>query len=186
MTYDAVSQTYTLGGETYNRLVVEDIQIKQKQLEIAQTGITEADQNIEQANQNILLDNQTVEQSKLSLEHANQAVAVAQDQLAHATILAPFNGVIATLDLQQGDYIVTPGLSPGTPIYIVDPNSLEISTKVDEIDMAGIQIGQKAVISLEALPDQKFDGMVTKISTVPVIIARCRREGAGGRAAGGV
>jgi len=168
MTFDAATQTYSLGGQTYNRLVVEDIQIKQKTLEIAQAGVIEAEQNIEQADQNVELADQTVEQAKLSLDQANQAVQVAQDQLVHATILAPFDGIITTLDVEQGDYIVTPGLSTGTPIYMVNPASLEISTKIDEIDIAGVKLGQKTLMSLEALPGEQFNGVVTAISTIPI------------------
>jgi HlyD family secretion protein len=175
MIYNPAAQTYTLDGQIYNRLVVEDIQIKQRQLQIAQAGVEQAsetivlaNQQIEQAKQNIQLAKQTVEQTQLSMEQANKALEVAQNQLAHATIAAPFDGVVTALDIKQGDYILTPGLSAGTPIYMVDPKSLEISTRIDEIDIAGVRSGQKAVINLEALPNYQFEGIVTAISTIPV------------------
>ncbi len=179
MIYDPIAKTYTLGGQTYDRLIVEDIQLKQLQVTIAQKRVEEAQQNIDQANQNIKLANQnielarqSVEQAKLTLEQANKAVEVAQKQLDNATMLAPFNGVAATVDIKQGDYILTPGLSTGTPIYFVDPNSLEISVEIDEIDVANVQIKQPVVIKLDALPNTIFNGTVTSISITPKVKAQ--------------
>ena len=175
MIYDPFTETYSMGGQTYNRLLVEDIQIKEHQLEIARTGVEEAKQRIEQAiqnvavlEQNVVLSNETVKQAKLASEQASKAVEVAQNQLSHATITAPFDGIITTVDVKQGDYIVSPGLSAGTPIYMVDAKSLEIRSRIDEIDIAGIKTGQKAAISLEALSNKKFDGIVTSVSTIPI------------------
>lgn len=179
MIYDPFAQTYTLGGQTYDRLIVEDIQLKQQQVAIAQKGVEQAQQNIDQANQNINLakqnielSKQSVEQAKLTLEQANKAVEVAQKQLDNATIIAPFNGVAAKVDIKQGDYILTPGLSTGTPIYFVDPNSLEISVEIDEIDVANVQVKQPAVIKLDALPNTIFNGTVTSISITPKVKAQ--------------
>ena len=146
--------TYEIGGQRYDRLIVEDVRMKEKQVQIAQ-------QTIDQVKQ-------TVEQAKYSLNQATKAVAVAQKQLTDATIVAPFDGAVATLEVKQGEFIATPGLGSGTPMYMVDPNSLEINTEVDEIDVANIRIGQKAIISLDALPNTKFEGTVTAISLTPI------------------
>ena len=162
--------TYVLiGGDKYNRLAVEDVKMKQNQVEIAKLAVDQAKQNIEQAKQNTELAKQTVEQAKRSLDQAQQNKGYIQKQIAEATIVAPFDGAVASLDVKQGDFITTPGLSSGTPIYLVDPNSLEVSTEVDEIDVANVKLNQKTVISLDALPNSKFDGIVTSISLIPIV-----------------
>lgn len=147
--------TYEIGGQRYDRLIVEDVQLKEQQVQIAQ-------QTIDQVKE-------TVEQAQLSLTQASQAVEVAQKQLTDATIVAPFDGTVASLDVKQGDFITTPGLASGTPIYMVAPGSLEVNTEVDEIDVANVKVGQKAIISLDALPNTAFDGTVTAISLIPVV-----------------
>jgi HlyD family secretion protein len=142
-----------LSGQTYDRLVVEDARIKQQQVTAAQQAVDLVAQNVEQA--------------KRTLDQATKAVALAQKNLNDATIIAPFDGVIASLDIKEGDYITTPGASLGVPIYMVDPNSLEINIDVDEIDVAQTQVNQNALISLDALPDVKYEGTVKNISLLP-------------------
>ena len=176
MLYDPLAGTFALNGQTYDRLVVEDIQMKQQQVVIARQSIEmvkqtilKAQQNVELAQQNVNKARQSVDQANLALEQAAKAVEVAQKQLDSAAIKAPFNGVIASLDVKQNDYIVTPGLSAGTPIVIVDHDSLEIKASVDEIDIANIQPGQKALVTMDAMPGVQIEAKVTSIDWLPIV-----------------
>ena len=101
------------------------------------------------------------------MDQANKAVEVAQKQLTDATLTAPFDGLAATVDIKQGDYFLTNGLNVVTPIYFVDPTSLEIRVEIDEIDVANVQVKQSAIIKLDALPNMTFNGTVTSISVTP-------------------
>ena len=162
--------TYVIiAGDKYNRLSVEDIRMKQKQVEVAQLALTQAQQSIEQSRQNTELALQSVEQTKRALVQAQQNTAYIQKQITEATLIAPFDGIVSGLDVKQGDFMATPGLSSGTPIYLVDPQSLEVSTEIDEIDVAGVKLNQKAVIGLDALPNARFEGVVTAISVTPIV-----------------
>ena len=163
--------TYVLiMGEKYNRLTVDDIKMKQKQVEVAQKAVELAKQNIEQTRQNTDLAKKSIEQSKTALDQAQQNAGFIQKQITEATMTAPFDGTVAGLDVKQGDFIATPGLTtPNPPIYMVDPNSLEISTEIDEIDVANVKLNQKALITLDALPNAKFEGTVTGIGLTPIV-----------------
>jgi HlyD family secretion protein len=145
---------YEIDGQRYEKLILEDIRIKQLQVEAAQ-------EDIEQAAQ-------TVEQAQRSLEQAKKAVAVAQKQLDDASIIAPFDGSVAALDVKEGDIVAAPGSSSGVPVYIVDSNSLEINAEIDEIDVANIEPGQRAIITLDSFPNDEFEGKVTAISLIPI------------------
>ena len=46
---------------------------------------------------------------------------------------------------------------------------MELEAEVDEIDIPDVELGQRAIIEVDALPDEKFDGVVTLISPVPII-----------------
>lgn len=62
---------------------------------------------------------------------------------------------------------VVPGsyIMPGSPIYtIVNLKSMSIIAKVDEVDIASIEEGQAASVSLEAYPDMDFIGTVTHVA----------------------
>jgi len=176
LTFDPSDQTFSLGGQTYNRLLVEDIQMKQQQVVIAQKSIEMAQQNIEKTRQNIKLAEQNlasarqaVEQANLVLEQAGRAVIVAQKQLEAATIAAPFAGVVADLTIQEGDYIFGSGANTEAPLYLVEPASLEVKVEIDEMDITTVQNGQKALINLEAAAGLPLEGKVTSISMLPVL-----------------
>jgi len=168
--------TYEIGGQKYDRLIVEDVKIKQQQISIAQKAVEQAKQGIQQAQNNVAvakqnadLAGQGVEQAKMVLDQSAKAVEAAQKQLDSAIIVAPFNGVVADLNIKQNDYVIAAGLSAGTPIDLVNPASLEINTEVDEIDIAGIQVGQNVNIKMDAVPGVKSQGIVTSISMLPIV-----------------
>jgi HlyD family secretion protein len=145
---------------------VDDVQLKRKQVDAAQQAVDMAKQNTTQALQNIARFQQNVEQADLSVAESGKVVQVAQKQLDYASIVAPFDGVVAGLDLKTGDYF-NPGVSP-SPVYLVDPASLVTNAQIDEIDVAGVQEGQKALITLDSLPGTQFEGVVDSISMTPV------------------
>jgi HlyD family secretion protein len=109
--------------------------------------------------------------AQAQLEAAEQAVAQAQKQLDEATITAPFDGLVAGIYVKEGDIIPSPTMAPKVVVYLIDPTRMELSAEVDEIDIAGVKLGQRAVISVDALPDKQLEGVVTLVSSVPTIEA---------------
>jgi macrolide-specific efflux system membrane fusion protein len=157
--------TYELEIQKYDQLIVDDVRLKQKQVDAAQQAIDMAKQTAAQAGQNTVRFQQNVEQANLSVAESGKVVQLAQKQLDYASIVAPFDGVVAGLNLKSGDYF-TPGVS-ASPIYLVDTASLVANTEIDEIDIAGVRAGQKALLSLDSLPESQFDGAVDSISMTP-------------------
>ena len=102
-----------------------------------------------------------------SLAQVQQSLQQAQKQLNEATITAPFDGVVASVLVDEGDVIPSPTFASTTIVYVVDPTSMKLEVEVDEIDMPGVKLGQRAVINVDALPDVQFDGKVASIYPVP-------------------
>jgi HlyD family secretion protein len=161
--------TYEIEGQKYDRLVVADVRMKQLALTSAQQSVEQAKQNVELSRQNIQLTKQNIEQASKALAQVQKNIEFTQKQINQATITAPFDGIIATLDAKEGDFTGAPGTNTGPLIYMVNPESLEINTEIDEIDVANVQANQKAVISLDALPDTQFEGNVKSISVLPIV-----------------
>ena len=111
---------------------------------------------------------QTLVLRQQSLEQAQNSVEQAQKNLDEATITAPFDGVVAIVYVDEGDVIPSPTLAPTTIIHLVDLTSMELEVEVDEIDMPGVKLGQKAIIDVDALPGVLFEGKVTAIYPVPI------------------
>jgi HlyD family secretion protein len=151
-TYAGVD-TYNIAGQTYDRLTLEDIHIKELAVESAQKSVDLAKQNIEVA--------------KGALDQANSAVNVAQKALNDATLTAPFDGIVAHLYYKQGDIIPSPAYTPQNVVYIVDATNLEVDANIDEMDVPTVKIGQNADISIDALPGVLIKGKVTSIAMIP-------------------
>ena len=104
-----------------------------------------------------------VEQSAAQLKDARSS-------LAKTTILAPMSGRVTRLAVEQGETAV-PGTfnkDAATLLTIADMSVLETKVKVDETDVARIEVGDSAIVQIDAFPDTTFLGRVTKISNSSV------------------
>ena len=110
----------------------------------------------------------TLRAAQLGMEKAQLDLDEANDNLEKAVMLAPFDGVIAVVDVKEGDSLSAWDYASRTIVEIVDPRSMELDAEADEIDIPEVKLEQKAVISVDALPDEQFDGVVTSISPLAV------------------
>jgi RND family efflux transporter MFP subunit len=108
---------------------------------------------------------------RLEVAAARQALEQAQKELNEATIVAPFDGTVGAIYVDEGDIIPPPTMAPTVAIYFITPTSLELKAEVDEIDIPDVEVGQGAVIEVDAIADDLFEGTVTSVSPVPVIAA---------------
>ncbi len=131
-----------------------EAQIAQAQAQIAQA----------QANLDRLLKGSSEEEiiiAEAQVAQAQAAVEQARLALENATIKAPFDGVVAAVNIQPGE-IVAGGVRPA--IVLIDPSQFHIDVKVDEVDIGYIQEGQTVEISLDALPNEKLQGHIQRIA----------------------
>ena len=93
-----------------------------------------------------------LEQARLSLEQAKR-------NLTNATITAPYDGVITAVN-------VTPGEASGSSaaLTIADTSQLHVNVLVDETEIANVQTGQQAQVTLDALTGITLTGTVANIA----------------------
>jgi HlyD family secretion protein len=108
----------------------------------------------------------TLRAAQLGVEGAQVALDMANDDLKKAVMVAPFDGVIATVDIKEGDSLSAVDYATRTIIELVDPAKMELNAEVDEIDIPSVKLGQRAIISVDALPDLQLEGEVTSVSPV--------------------
>lgn len=97
----------------------------------------------------------------------------AQDTLGKTEIRAPLGGVVSRLQVRAGEMVVI-GLQnqPGTTLMTLsDLSALDAEVKVAEADVLRVKLGQKARVTLEAMPGREFDGEVVEVgaSALPVV-----------------
>ena len=92
-------------------------------------------------------------------------LTAATDNLNKTRFIAPFDGVVSALNVEQGEIVVLGTMNnPGTQIMVVsDLSRMLVRADVDEADVVDIRPGQKAKITVDALPDTSFPGTVTEI-----------------------
>jgi HlyD family secretion protein len=117
-----------------------------------------------------------VEQERASLEGARY-------DLSKVRIESPINGLVTRRNIEEGETVVIGTMNnPGTVLLtIADMSVIEAEVEVDETDIPGVEIGQKAVIRIDAVPNQTFTGKVTEVGNSP-IQATGQQAGAGQQA----
>jgi HlyD family secretion protein len=100
--------------------------------------------------------------AQANIDRARAAVEIAKTQLTQATLAAPFDGTIASIEISPAEFA-----SPGQIIIVMgDLAHFKIeTTDFSEKDIPSVSIGQAATVYIEAL-DQEFTGKVTDIARV--------------------
>ena len=110
---------------------------------------------------------------------AQAALTAAQDNVNKCRFLAPFDGVVSALNVEQGEVVITGTMNnPGTQIMVVsDLSRMLVRADVDETDVVNMTLGQKAKITVDAMPDTSFQGTVTEIGNTAKRSATSAVEG---------
>lgn len=93
------------------------------------------------------------------------SLANAKKDLEKYRIEAPFDGVLRQIDFKVGDNLVSDDTKY---VYIDNPNVLEISATLDQIDVAKVRTGQEVRIIFDSFSSVTFTGSVTQINSTPI------------------
>jgi RND family efflux transporter MFP subunit len=129
-------------------------------LQQATNNYTEARANLE-----YLLNNRpNLTPAKINLELANLSVLdaqlaldAAQSTLKKANLVAPFDGTITVVTISAGE------VPSGGAIEMITSDDLEVVLKVDEVDMASLDVNQPVSLTLDTWPDKPLTGKVLSI-----------------------
>lgn len=106
----------------------------------------------------------TLQQYNLSLQSAEIALYKAKQEIMKTVIIAPSDGTVVSVDLKKSYVLSAQDYSSRTAVKLVDTQSLKFTGLVDEIDVLKVKPGQKARITVDAVPDKIFTGAVKFIS----------------------
>jgi HlyD family secretion protein len=98
--------------------------------------------------------------AEIAVKQAQLTLDEAKANLAQAKLLAPSTGTVITVGVEVGQQATT-GLSAVT---LADLTALELTINVAEVDIPRVEIGQPAQITIDALPDRAFSGVVSRIA----------------------
>jgi HlyD family secretion protein len=110
---------------------------------------------------------------RASCNAALEAVAVSQANrdavqaaVERTLVLAPFDGTVAEINTEIGEYVTPspPGIPTLPAIDLLDVSCLYVSAPIDEVDAPQIKTGMSACVSLDAFAEKRCSGTVSRIA----------------------
>ncbi len=100
-------------------------------------------------------------------DRARAAVQVTRVDLGKTVLAAPFDGVVAELSIELGEWTTpSPPALPVPPVIdLIDPASVYVSAPMDEVDSARIRPGQLAKVTVDSYRDRVFSGRVVRVAS---------------------
>jgi HlyD family secretion protein len=104
--------------------------------------------------------------AKGDVEQSKSRITLARTTLERMTLRAPFDGVVADISGELGEYATPspPGIPTQPAIDLIDDSCLYVSAPIDEVDAAKLRIGQRSRITLDAIKGRTFGGKVRRIA----------------------
>ncbi|GEM_PF-2072655 len=140
-----------------DRVVVE---AQKRQLYLAKANVKKAEEDLAEVREGA--DSVLVALREAEVAAVKAALAEAQANLAAAEMKAPFDGIVAITNIEEGKQV---GANAAV-LRLVDPSKTEIDLSIDEMDIAKIRTTQPATFTLDALPNRQFVGLVASIAPI--------------------
>ena len=158
-------------------ITTDEYESTESALRVAESDVAAAAARVDQAKAESHLTTVTIDQWRKQHEAAGRRSSVSraalermQDLLAKTTIASPLTGVITKLNVSKGERAVPGILSnpEATLMTIADLSTIEAEMKVDETDIIMVSLNDRAVITVDALPDVELEGRVTELGNSPI------------------
>ncbi len=106
------------------------------------------------------------EVARSQIEQSKSRIAVARAGLQRMVLRAPFDGIVADISGELGEYATPspPGIPTLPAIDLIDDRCMFVSAPIDEVDAANIKAGQVARITLDAVKGKTFAGKVKRVA----------------------
>lgn len=110
------------------------------------------------------------ENARLSYDKARQQVASAkenvqkaQTNLGYATITSPIDGVVLSKSVEEGQTVAASFNTPELFTIAKDLTDMRVIADIDEADIGGVKEGQRVTFTVDAFPDDLFEGEVAQV-----------------------
>jgi HlyD family secretion protein len=105
----------------------------------------------------------TYEKAKNTYAANKVQVNKAETNLGYATITSPIDGIVLSREVEEGQ-TVNAGMNTPTLFNIArDLTDMRVIANVDEADIGGVEVGQRVTFSVDAQPNDTFEGQVTQV-----------------------
>jgi HlyD family secretion protein len=111
-----------------------------------------------------------IETQRLRMQQEQGALDSARYTLSKVRIESPIDGIVTARTIHEGEMVMIGTMNnAGTVLMtLADMSTIQAEIEVDETNIPNVQIGQKAKVSIDAIPDRSFKGHVTEIGNSPI------------------
>lgn len=134
----------------------------QRNKALYEKGLISAD-DYEQARLSYQTATATVSQRRDAIKVAGEEVNRAQTNLGYATITSPIDGVVISKSVEEGQTVAASYSTPELFTIAKDLKDMRVVADVDEADIGGVKEGQRVTFTVDAYPNDTFQGYVTQV-----------------------
>jgi HlyD family secretion protein len=150
-----------------------------RQQNLMKSGIATR-QDYERAENNLRVQEnakRTAEQQVARMEQAirqiNSDLANAEHDLSKVTLTSPIEGIVTKRNVEEGETAIQGFTNNPSVVLLIlaDMSIIEAEIQVDETDIPNVAVGQKAKITIDAMPDKTFAGHVSEVGNSPINVS---------------
>ena len=101
--------------------------------------------------------------AKEQVNTSRESVQKAQTNLGYATITSPIDGVVLSKAVEEGQTVAASFNTPELFTIAQDLTDMRVIADIDEADIGGVKEGQRVSFTVDAFPDDHFEGQVTQV-----------------------
>ena len=101
--------------------------------------------------------------AKEDVSTKRESVNKAQTNLGYATITSPIAGVVLSKSVEEGQTVAASFNTPELFSIAQDLTDMRVIADIDEADIGGVKEGQRVSFTVDAFPDDHFEGQVTQV-----------------------
>lgn len=105
----------------------------------------------------------SLQQAESSVAQRQEAVNKAKTNLSYATITSPIDGVVLSKSVEEGQTVASSFNTPTLFTIVKDMTDMRVVASVDEADIGQVKVGQRVTYTVDAYPDETFEGTVTQV-----------------------
>ena len=103
------------------------------------------------------------QKAKEQVNTSRESVRKAQTNLGYATITSPIDGVVLSKAVEEGQTVAASFNTPELFTIAQDLTDMRVIANIDEADIGGVKEGQRVIFTVDAFPEDKFEGAVTQV-----------------------
>ena len=140
--------------------------LSQAELENAEVAVATTEANIAAAEARVAAAEETVRGNEFRVASAQASLREVQTSLRRTNIVAPMDGILSQLNVEEGERVVGTIQMAGTELArVADLSQMEVRVEVSENDIPRVALGDRVDIEVDAYLDRTFGGRVEEISS---------------------